>query len=188
MKIAAMTTVVLMAGTLANGESAGRPAERKVTVCVEGMGMPGVAGADLKAQALASRIFSGIGVTIDWRRGLAGCPAQGIQISLIHDTPDSLRPGALAYALPYEGSHIGVFFDRIERNAERSQVPVVLGHVLVHEITHILQGFARHSASGIMKARWDLNDYWKMKCGPLRFEPDDIKLIYLGLHFMGRVP
>jgi hypothetical protein len=181
MKIVAMTAVVLMAGTVANAESAGMPAERKVTVCVEGMDTPAVAGNDLKARTLASRIFSGIGVTIDWRRGLAGCPAQGIQIRVLQETPESLQPGALALARPYEGTHILVFYDRIPGDRNRSGVPIVLGHVFVHEITHILQGFAQHSDSGLMKARWTSTDYTNMVWEPLWFEAHDIVLIYSGL-------
>jgi hypothetical protein len=40
-----------------------------------------------------------------------------------------------------------------------NMVPIILGHVLVHEITYILQGICRHSESRIMKARWELRDF-----------------------------
>jgi hypothetical protein len=57
----------------------------------------------------------------------------------------------------------------------------VLAHVMVHEITHILQGVSRHSESGIMKARWTNNDYQEMMFQPLPFAPEDVKLVQLGL-------
>ena len=60
----------------------------------------------------------------------------------------------LAYALPYEGTHIVILFDRV-RKMQPNYVPAVLAHVLVHEVTHILQGIQRHSESGVMKAHWD---------------------------------
>ena len=63
----------------------------------------------------------------------------------------------------------------------KPQLPIVLGHVLVHEITHILQGIQRHSASGVMKAYWDREDCGQMTWKPLRFEPEDVDLIYVGL-------
>jgi hypothetical protein len=53
--------------------------------------------------------------------------------------------------------------------------------VLAHEITHILQGISRHSASGVMKARWTINDFAGMSIHPLRFEEEDVDLIYEGL-------
>jgi hypothetical protein len=42
----------------------------------------------------------------------------------------------------------------------------------VHEITHVLEGIDRHSATGIMKDRWDDNDYAEMRRKPLRFAPE----------------
>jgi len=182
MKITAMTIVVLMAGTVAvaNGESAAVAAQRKVTVCIDRMDTLVAPGFVLMAQALASRMFADIGVTTEWH-GVRGCPAQGILITLGHDTPESLQRGTLAYALPYEGTHIQVFYDRIVGQYINPQVPKVLGHVLAHEITHILQGVNRHSASGVMKAHWGPDDLAAMAWEPLRFEAHDIDLIYLGL-------
>jgi hypothetical protein len=87
-------------------------------------------------------------------------------------------PGALAYALPYEGTHITVFYDRIAKGAYPS---TVLAHVMVHEITHLLQGIGRHSETGVMKARWTVRDMIGMGMTPLPFTREDVDLIYLGL-------
>jgi hypothetical protein len=57
----------------------------------------------------------------------------------------------------------------------------VLAHVLVHEITHVLEGIDRHSATGIMKAHWNYNDYLEMRRKPLPFAHEDVNLIYDGL-------
>jgi hypothetical protein len=57
----------------------------------------------------------------------------------------------------------------------------LLGYVLVHEITHNLQGIARHSKTGIMKPRWTPRDYVDMGVRQLHFERIDIELIYAGL-------
>ncbi len=35
----------------------------------------------------------------------------------------------------------------------------VLGHILVHEIVHVLEGTGRHSEIGLMKARWSGEDF-----------------------------
>ena len=58
---------------------------------------------------------------------------------------------------------------------------VVLAHVLVHEITHVLQRIDRHSDSGVMKAHWTLRDYAQMEKDPLPFAAEDIQLIKMGL-------
>src|SRR5437762_2855964 len=104
MKITTMTLIGALTGIAGQAAANEGTAERKVTVCLEGNAHPYYA--PIQAQRLASRIFAGIGVTLDWRRGLRGCPSQGIMISLSDHTPASLQPNSMAYALPYEGTHI----------------------------------------------------------------------------------
>lgn len=95
-------------------------------------------------------------------------------------TPTDLAPSALAYALPYEGVNIEAFFDRVPGNNDAERA-AVLGYVLVHEIAHILQGVARHSESGIMKAQWDKADFVRMRLVPMSFTEEDVDLIHRGL-------
>ena len=52
---------------------------------------------------------------------------------------------------------------------------------MAHEVTDILQGICRHSASGVMKARWDEEDFLQMAWKPLPFTDYDIDLIRRGL-------
>jgi hypothetical protein len=52
-------------------------------------------------------------------------------------------------------------------------VPRVLGHVLAHEIGHVLQGTGRHSPSGVMKAHWDEDDYIIMRSKNIEFTRED---------------
>ena len=94
-------------------------------------------------------------------------------------TPPNNRPGQLAYTNLYEG-HITVFWDRI-RAAPSAPPIVVLAHVLVHEITHILQGIDRHSERGIMKSKWTLADFRAMASEPLPFTLLDVELIQRGM-------
>jgi hypothetical protein len=88
----------------------------------------------------------------------------------------------MAYAQPYDGVHIVVLYDRIEKSANGpSQVSAFLAHVMTREITHLLQGISRHSQTGVMKARWDAHDLLQMAQNPLPFAPEDINLIQRGL-------
>jgi hypothetical protein len=131
----------------------------------------------------ASEMFAEAGVRIDWHRGLARCPADGILVSLSDQVPSDadLPPHAMAYALPYEGHHIVIFYDRLKQKARPPQISFLLAHVLVHEVTHILQGIHRHSDRGVMKATWDGSDYKALTWKPLAFTPEDIDLIHRGL-------
>jgi len=110
----------------------------------------------------------------------AACPAGALQINLSKSTPVTLKPGAMAYALPYEGSHIVVFLDRVQAVAVVRQ-RVLLAHVFVHEITHILEGVSRHSETGVMMAHWNSSDYRTMTLAPLPFAAVDVELIKRGL-------
>src|SRR5689334_16961269 len=107
------------------------------------------------AEQVASQMISAAGVGIDWRQGLSGCPVEAIRITLsaLSDhAPADLPANAMAYALPYEGNHIVIFYDRLQRKVKGTQIASLLAHVLAHEVTHILQGIHRHSDRGLMKA------------------------------------
>jgi len=134
------------------------------------------------ARLLTAAMFARIGVTIAWYEPNA-CPVgvDAIQVRLSRD-PTSFRNfsyGALAAAHPYARTII-VFVDRV-KEVSRDQEVSVMPSVLVHEITHILERIARHSATGVMKAHWNHKDYLAMHREPLAFAQDDIDLIYAGL-------
>lgn len=172
------TVLVAMAAALETMAWAGS-AERNVIVCLDKIAAEEVAD---QAETLASRMFRKIGVKLEWHEAGHFCQShrnQVIAISLSTHTPDTLLPGALAYALPYEGVHIAVFYDRL--TGPNGVESALLAHVLVHEITHILQGTNRHSASGIMMARWDQKQRSRMKSVPLTFTRQDVDLINSGL-------
>ncbi|HZS57506.1 MAG TPA: hypothetical protein VFA65_24110 [Bryobacteraceae bacterium] len=178
MKRTATTLLMLFSGTLAYCQSALPEVVPTVTVCLFAGSAAGPAV--IRAQMLASRMFAHIGIAVNWQSESRTCPAQGTRVELSATTPEILAPGAFAYALPYEGTRVEVFYDRI--HAEFGTLTsVVLAHVLVHEITHILQGVARHSARGVMKPKWDNADFARMMNKPLPFAPEDVQLIYLGL-------
>jgi hypothetical protein len=155
-----------------------------VTVYVQGLSVV-PAPVLSRAQVLANEIFASAGVKIDWRIGQPprrqSQHERAVVVEMITDTPPQLKPGALAFARPYEGVHITLFYDRVRAATEPELTPNVLAHVLVHEITHILQGTCRHSDSGVMKARWAHADYMEMGQKPLSFTEQDVQLIKNGL-------
>ena len=172
----AVMIVVAAAGAWA-GVSAAEP--RQLTICVETVGGNAAWQSETEAKRVASGIFAGIGVQIQCR-GPSKCPSEAIFVSFSSQIPASVQSTALAYALPYEGTHIVVFLDRVQQTAPGA-AGRLLGYTLAHEITHILEGVARHSKSGIMKAHWDIADHSQMRQGQLVFAPEDVYLIYHGL-------
>jgi hypothetical protein len=170
-----ITGVVMIAAAGASLWAESEPRQKAtVTVCIESD--PHIPPGTLR---LASKMFASIGVRIDWREHRRPVGV-GLVVSLSYNRYDDEVSNDLAYAQPYEGTHVVVFPDRV-RQSDPYQRQCVLAHVLVHEITHVLQRICRHSATGIMKARWNRNDYFEMGRKPLPFAQEDIDLIYDGL-------
>jgi hypothetical protein len=141
----------------------------------------------VRAEAITSRMFGSAGVALEWHSGApAVCrgpqEAKTVVLDFAADTPPGDHPGAMAYARPYEGVHIMVLYDRIERVCDgHIQASALLAHVMAHEIAHLLEGVARHSQTGVMKAHWDAHDFSALFYKPLAFAPEDIELIQRGL-------
>ena len=177
-----LMTMIVMGGAVAAVAWAGdtaQPEQRAITVCMSRRGNPTA----FRAQAIASQIFSRIGVRVDWQPDQRSCYLSDdkIAITLSYDTPVGQHPGESAYSMPYEGTRIVVFYDRILNSLTGSRVPSVLGYILAHEIAHVLQGISRHSESGIMKPKWNARDYVEMRGNMLRFTEYDVSLIRSGL-------
>ena len=140
----------------------------------------------MRHQVLANEILAGAGVEVDWHRHRPS-PSKSrressILVEMCTNTPRHILPGALAFAVPDEGGHITVFYDRIKEAAQFEfwDVPL-LAHVFVHEIAHILEGSEKHSNGGVMKATWSQKDIRSMRWRPLVFGQEDVEAIKAGL-------
>jgi hypothetical protein len=173
--ITQMAMTAWMAGTVAH---AGQPAQSLTVYLRDTVNIPNTVR--IPAKVLTTKMFAEIGVSLEWctKESEHGSPQPPVIIELVTGTPEDRLPGALAFALPYEGTHITVFFDRIEK---ANHPGTVLAHVMVHEITHLVQGISRHSDAGVMKARWAAGDFSAMQLRPLPFAAMDVELIQIGL-------
>ena len=86
------------------------------------------------------------------------------------------------------GAYSDVFYCSVEklRNAEHSNLGRILGHVMAHEIGHLLIGSHAHSAWGIMAAKWHDQELQRLEMGRLLFTAEQEKLIYGRLHRGGQ--
>ena len=175
MRILGVMTMLVVAASACAGEEV-RAAARRVAVC----SVTGIDFATGRAQPIAAGMFATAGIRIEWKN-IRACPPDAIRITFSQKTRPDFLPEALAYALPYEGTHIVVFYDRLQERGQPNRLPAILAHVMVHEITHILQGVHRHSESGVMKAGWTADDFNEMAFKPLPFTQEDVTLIHNGL-------
>jgi len=147
-----------------------------------------------RAEAVAREMFAkaGVNLNLQTRKPKLDAVEERIVVDITSRGPKFLHRAALAYAAEFEGVHITVFYDRVKDAAcgsatefvgpcARSSLPMLLAHVLVHEITHILEGIDRHSREGVMKAHWTTGDIAGMARKPLPFDRSDIELIHSGV-------
>jgi len=82
---------------------------------------------------------------------------------------------------PYPRAY--VFLDRVKTYSERvnsryeSTVGIVLGHVIVHELGHLLMPGKLHTLSGIMRANWDSTQWDEAAAGLLLFNDQEAEIM-----------
>lgn len=138
------------------------------------------------SQEIAGKMFGAIGVRMQWHIGAPSASSmettRPIVVTITGHTPIDFHPGELAAALPFEGVHIRILYDRLTESAFLRNMPsILLAHVMAHEISHTLQRTDRHSTTGVMKARWKYQDFLAMQSGALPFDPVAIQMIHNGL-------
>jgi hypothetical protein len=138
------------------------------------------------AQKIADSVFQKAGITVAWETRTpprTALPGISMRVDLAEDTPAEYLPGALAVAYPYACTRrITVFTDRVRALAPRPDLEsALLGYVLAHEITHVLQGLERHSEEGVMKAGWSIIDRTKIFSRQLTLLDEDTLLMRQGM-------
>jgi hypothetical protein len=174
--------------TCAAGGAKEPAASSEVTVCLRNT-VVSTPGAIERAKLVAKNMFASIGVNIHWRApGSEHGPGIDVEVLLTGEESRDDNSGPLAEAFPFAGKtgHITIRYDRVRNSAGmcRELEPTLLGHVLVHEITHVLQCLDRHTDTGIMKSHWSSEDYYDMRWKPLTFTSQDIDLIRLGMQVL----
>jgi hypothetical protein len=137
-----------------------------------------------RAQTVVNDVFSEAAIQIEWlpARKCNVASNNVLRIEMDAVAASGFAPQTMAYALPYRetGTTIHVFYDRVIQE-HHELAGELLGHVMAHEIGHVLEGVARHSPGGLMKAHWGLKDYWEMKKQRLFFAAEDVELMHLHL-------
>lgn len=156
------------------------------------------AGVLVQAENIATRVFEQAGVTVKW----INCPVvprdlpdAAICRKAIFPTyfqqrivPPHPSLSESSFGVSYLSSEgIGcysyVFYQRVaEQRRSEQKAAVLLGHIMAHEIAHLLLGTNSHSASGIMRAHWYLQELASANKGELLFTPDQARAMTERLH------
>jgi len=147
-----------------------------------------------RAEDQATRIYRVLGVDLLWvdLSASAACPppeimsAVDITIHVLSDvmTERKRAAGKVMGAAPGTPEQRGrlayVFYGRVARlahGAENDAESKLLGHVMAHEMGHLLLPANSHSESGVMRADWDSQQLRRMVNGGLQFSPEQGELI-----------
>ena len=128
----------------------------------------------------AKRIFSGVGITLLWTNTKPGEPYSEAAVQMrIVIVPDSRTEQNRRLGIAHsENMAAYPFYERIVDLAEHNgaDIAALLGHVIAHEIGHLLLPYDSHSSSGVMRAEWDRAQFEDMAKGLLTFMPDQADL------------
>ena len=177
--------------TVLVGIITGWAGERRVTVCLPAN--PEIRfTAVVAAEGVAAEIYRNIGIELRWqsqcRAAQLDAPASQAFPNLVmlgmrwvERAPATTTPLAIAAATPfqYTGTRIVLFTDRVRDTLRQDDFigVAVLGHVLAHEIGHVLLGNDEHADGGIMKAYWSASDKTGMRHRPLRFTNNEADMM-----------
>ena len=143
------------------------------------------ANAMLHAQQSAGGIFRTAGLHLTWRNcedpaqnlsSQQGCgKTGGVSLSL-RVVRHSLTLSDSVFGTSFldehgSGIYGDIFFDNVQHMSEAAHVSLgdVLGHVIAHEIGHLLLGKDAHSQTGIMRPRWSKQELKSLAMGRLLF-------------------
>jgi hypothetical protein len=171
----AWQTAVAFAVLAASEATAGKPA---ATVQIE---VHVVADARVPREVLerakpeAARIYQQIGIAVIW---VDEANMRSITMRVIDGTIKEAGGSAMGVA-PRGRGEVGrllyAFYSRVEAFAHQHEKPIaqVLGHVMAHELGHLLLPHGSHSNKGIMVARWDRAQIEEIGRGWLSFTSEE---------------
>ena len=143
----------------------------------------------VRAEQVATAAFAAAGIEVKWvvgkQLGKRREAASGEVLTVVFEAlaPVQASPEAMAFTNVggAADADVHVFYNRVAGFGgfhDRLYAPELLGNVLAHELTHALEGMARHSSEGLMKAVWSGDDYAKMaRRRPLAFAAEDLELL-----------
>jgi hypothetical protein len=130
-----------------------------------------------------SRIFDGLGITLVWLAG-EELPTGSVIIRIVATplgrTSRNVHVMGIAARSKEARGHVAtLFYHRIDDFGRlfRLDVSQMLGHVMAHEMGHLLLPYGSHAAAGLMKAGWDKQQALLAAMGNLTFEDNQAALI-----------
>ncbi len=176
--------MVALWGTLMGASDVAAEASGPITIharILDEVGLP--ARTVQQAQDETSRIFKSAGIALSWLTD--GNSQAGTLTIKIVSTPLGSKGkkqnvlGMAPGSRETRGRVAWLFYPRIADLAEARRIEIsrFLGHVMAHEMGHLLLPFGSHAVIGLMKDSWDSHQILLASAGTLTFEPSQAALI-----------
>jgi hypothetical protein len=191
MKTGRMLALELLIATVAAVAGVESPIDECVDVYLKPGSQPPLDVLNM-AEKTTAAIFNEIGIAVRWaKRPYKPVESSCTAVEMQFDRGSALvsGPDTIGYALLQSKgpSQVHIMIERVLRCRFACFAPstkmyeaAFLGHVMAHEIGHVLQGVARHSEDGLMKGNWTHQDVLSMVTRRLSFTKSDADLIYRG--------
>ena len=137
------------------------------------------------SESIAGKIFQQAGFAILWKDCSQAhverqkmCLGTPDEIAFaVRIVPHSLSLSGEAFGVAFvgsdgQGTQADVFYSGIEQltNDSSANPADIMGHVMAHELGHLLLGLNSHSSLGIMQAHWTDRQLRQMSMGFLKFD------------------
>lgn len=152
----------------------------------------------IEAEKVADTVYRHVGVELQWTgdSSLAPPDSDNQKPRGLTDIELSIIPASMSDRLHMAKTVMGfapgsgrdrtavyIFYGRVQEfEARLGQAAAVtsgqlLGHVISHEMGHLLLNLEAHTQAGIMRGKWDLQDFQDAACGTLLFSRDQAAVI-----------
>lgn len=136
-----------------------------------------------RAQDDATRVFHLSGIALVWVDA-GTCQARCLTVRIVTQpvSAKSRDPHMLGVAPSTKearGINVWIFYRRIRAYSADlgMHASQLLGHVMAHEMGHLLLPYGAHALAGVMRPEWDRAQVKNAAAGTLTFTPDQAALI-----------
>ncbi len=178
----------LLFGVLTGSADVAAGTSEQLTIHVLVLDEVGIPASTLHyAQDEASRLFERAGITLSWLPAQAPPPDSMVIKLVVKIVANSIGDkaknrnvlGIAPGSKEVRGKVAWLFYPRIDDLGQTLNLEVsqLLGHVMAHEMGHLLLPYGGHAVTGLMKAGWDTKQALLASTGSLTFEPSQAALI-----------
>lgn len=172
----------------ANTNPVAPPANSSVPLTVRVYGFPGLSSWVLmSAEKETARMLRDSGIRLDWmdctaKMHTSPCFSPELPNELVVRILSKALPGTTRTALGVAScrENIGalIFYERIvDLRSPTRPLPIILGRVMAHEVTHLLLAGQPHSDTGLMRGTWSTEDLGMGSFACRGFTPKSIRLM-----------